>query len=149
MQGDPKVGYSESYFESGIHNVPFRFDVRNLLPASGGSKVDLYRLVTVVHDASINQAWALLSDTDPAATGIAVLELQLIQERADGVRDDISDTVSLAEVTDSPVLLPIQRELLVVGFPLYLRIGLTPGAVSSWFDSLQSVNGAVHFMGTR
>lgn len=136
------------YFTAGIHNVSFNYDVRGQIPGVGDPTRVIDHFITIAHDASINQAWFMVSGG--AVAEKAVMTVQLVQELADGVTDELTAQSSLDRLPTAPILMELQRQVLVVGRPIYLRIRLTAGtATPSWFATVNAVNGALHLLGTK
>ena len=136
------------YFTAGIHNVSFTYNVTGAIPGVGDPIRVIDHFVTIAHDAAINQAWFIVDGG--AAIEKAVMTVQLIQELPDGVTIELTAQSSLDKKPDNPILMEIQRQVLNVGHPIYLRIRLSAGtATPSWFATVTAINGAIHLLGTK
>lgn len=135
-------------YAQGIVSVSFRQPFSTLgLTTTAGQTSYADRFICVAHDANLNQAFVLF---DANQAGAGVLKVSLVHGLEGGVASPITAEVAFKAASTEPVELAVQRERLVVGRAIYLRVRAEAGTGTQfWASGTTEIQGTLFFVSTQ
>lgn len=135
-------------YAQGIASVSFRqpFSTLGLVTTAGQSNYT-DRFICIAHDANLHEAFVLF---DANQAGAGVLKISLVHGLSGGVASPITAEVAFKAASIEPVELAVQRERLVVGRGIYLRVRAEAGTGTQfWASGTTEIQGTLFFVSTQ
>ena len=131
-----------------VQLVPFNVALADLsLPAAGAAAVTADTFLLIPADNVIDRIFFQVIGT-VSNSGVGVTQVSLVQSQPDGLVEEITAVQALDGSEQDVIELPLQRERLELGRPIYLRVvaSTSTGGGTPWYLStgLRMI-GTIHF----
>ena len=131
-----------------VSMVPFDVALADLsLPAAGAAAVTADVFLLIPGDHVIDRVFAQITG-EVENQGIGTVTISLVQAQADGFVDELTAPLSLNSRKPDVLELPLQRERMQLGLPIYLRFiasSPTSGGTPWYLTADLRLVGTLHF----